>query len=58
MHDVVARGDFASRAFIIELEDVPAQYKTEAELWAEFEQDAPLIMGALLDALSVGLRRV
>ena len=36
----------------------PEKRKTEAEVWAEFEQVRPYILGGLLDAVSHALRNV
>ena len=56
---VVTRGDLADRALVLTLEDTPkTERKTESELWADFERARPHILGALLDAMVVGLNRV
>ena len=57
--EVVARGDLADRAIFLRLNAIPdADRRPEAELWARFEKARPRILGALLDALVVGLRRL
>ena len=57
--EVVARGDLADRAIFLTLNAIPdADRRPEAELWARFEKARPRILGALLDALVVGLRRL
>ena len=59
IQDIAVRGDLASRAFILNLEDIPEdRYLTESEFWEAFKKDAPLIFGALLDGLATGLRRL
>ena len=56
---VVARGDLADRAIFLTLKAIPdAARKTESELWAEFERARPQILGALLDSMVTGLRRL
>ena len=57
--EVVARGDLADRAIFLTLSAIPdAARRPEAELWARFEEARPRILGALLDALVEGLRRL
>ena len=58
IEDVVVRGDLADRAISIVLPRIPAKNRrTEAELWAEVDRIRPGVLGALLDAVSTGLRR-
>lgn len=57
INNVVIRGDLASRAFVIELNETVPNRLPESELEAVFEQDGPFILGALLDALVIGLKR-
>ena len=57
--EVVARGDLADRAIFLTLNAIPDEDRMpEAELWARFEKARPRILGALLDALVEGLRRL
>ena len=57
--DVVTRADLADRALFLVLEAIPEEKRVaEKDLLANFEKDRPLILGALLDALSTGLRRL
>lgn len=57
--DVIARPDLADRAVVLTLAPIPdEERRTEAEIWGEFEAECPRILGALLDALSEGLRRL
>jgi len=54
--DIVTRPDLADRAIFLSLEAIPeAKRKAEKELWADFNAERPLILGALLDAIAVGL---
>lgn len=55
--DVIARPDLADRAIMLTLDAIPDERrKPEAELAAAFEVARPRILGALLDAVSHGLR--
>jgi hypothetical protein len=57
IEDIVARPDLADRAVFLTLEPIPEESRRpEAELWAAFEAERPRILGALLDAVVVGLR--
>jgi hypothetical protein len=52
----VTRPDLADRSLLLTLEPIPeAHRRSEEELWAEFEQVRPKILGALLDAVVRGL---
>jgi hypothetical protein len=54
---VVNRSDLLDRSILIEGERIPeGERKEAAALWVEFEQDRPLILGAMFDALAVGMR--
>ena len=56
---VVARGDLTDRAIFLTLKAIPdAERKPESELLADFERVRPKILGALLDAMVVGLNRL
>ena len=55
--DVIARSDLADRAILIELPPIPEhRRRPEEEFNAPFEAARPRILGALLDAMVVGLR--
>src|SRR5205085_4908492 len=57
IEDVISRPDLADRAIFLTLSPIAeAQRRPEAELWREFQLARPQILGALLDALSHGLR--
>jgi hypothetical protein len=59
IEDIVTRPDLADRAMLLTLESIPEERRRpERELWAAFEKARPLILGALLDAVSHGLRRL
>jgi hypothetical protein len=54
-----ARPDFLDRALIVELQGIrPDVRRDERCLWREFDEARPRILGTLLDALTVGLRRL
>ena len=56
---VVTRGDLADRALALTLEAIrDVHRKPVSELWADFERAHPKILGALLDAMVVGLDRL
>ncbi|MCH9016000.1 MAG: hypothetical protein IH877_09985 [Gemmatimonadetes bacterium] len=57
IEEIVARPDLADRAIFLTLEPIPEKNRrSEEELWTEFETSAPQILGALLGAVSHGLR--
>ncbi|MFZ4580390.1 MAG: bifunctional DNA primase/polymerase [Myxococcota bacterium] len=57
--DFVSRGDLASRAVRLCLEPIPEdRRRPESDLLPEFEAVRPGILGALLDAVAVGLGRL
>jgi|SRR5579872_1946699 len=56
IEDLASRADLADRALILELEPIAATNRMpEAELWRQFQMACPLLLGALLDAVSVAL---
>src|SRR5260370_23057843 len=56
--DVATNPDLADRDVIVTLPAISAaKRKSERSFWNEFEQQRPYILGALLDAVSVGLKR-
>lgn len=56
IEDIVTRPDLADRAVTLTLEPIPEERRRpEQELWAAFEAERPLILGALLDAVAKGL---
>jgi hypothetical protein len=59
IEDIVTRPDLADRAIFITLEAIPEdKRKPEGELWTAFERERPQVLGALLTALSRGLRNL
>lgn len=51
--NVVQRHDLADRSIIINMAAIPEDRRiSEADFWREFEDDAPEILGAILDAVS------
>ena len=59
IEDIVTRQDLADRAIFLTLESIPERArKPERKLWEDFEKARPKILGALLDAVSTGLRRL
>lgn len=53
--DLATRPDLADRAIALTLPPL-VPFRTEAELWRDFEAAAPQILGALLDAVACALR--
>lgn len=59
IEDIVTRPDLADRAIFLNLEPIPEyRRRPEKELWAAFDEVRPQVLGALLDAVSAGLRRL
>ncbi len=59
INEVITRSDLANRAIIVKLAVIPgSKRKAEADFDAEFEIALPRILGALLDAISHGLREL
>ena len=55
----VTRPDFLDRAIIIEFYDIkPQARRDERQFWREFEAARPRLLGALLDAVVAGLRKL
>jgi putative DNA primase/helicase len=53
------RADLADRALTVHLRAIPeAERRPEEELWGDFEQARPRILGALLDAVSAAIRHL
>lgn len=59
IEDIVSRPDLADRAIFLSLAAIPEDKRRPAkELWEDFNEQKPLLLGVLLDALSEGLRNV
>jgi hypothetical protein len=59
IEDLATRGDLLDRAVVLTLSPVPEKKRRpEGELWAEFDQLRPGLLGALLDALAGALKRL
>jgi hypothetical protein len=59
IEDVISRPDLGDRAIFVTLSPIEERdRRPEAELWREFEIARPLILGALLDAVVLGLRTI
>ena len=57
--DMIERADLADRALVLTLEAIPEdKRRPAADLWAAFEAVRPQILGALLDGVVEGLRRL
>jgi 5S rRNA maturation endonuclease (ribonuclease M5) len=59
IEEIVTRPDLADRSLFLTLEPISEENRRpERELWAEFESERPQILGALLDAVVEGLKRL
>ncbi|MFP6742855.1 MAG: hypothetical protein VCD33_14725 [Alphaproteobacteria bacterium] len=59
IEDIVTRPDLADWAIILTPEPIPEERRrSEKDLWAAFDKARPQILSALLDAVSLGLRRL
>jgi hypothetical protein len=59
IEDIVERPDLADRAVFLTLDPIPEEHRRpEAELRAAFEAERPRILGALLDAVVEGLKKL
>jgi len=59
IENVADRSDLADRAMCLTLEPITEDNRRpESELWPRFEVERPRILGALLDAMVVGLNRL
>jgi hypothetical protein len=57
--DFVTRGDLLDRSVLIRLAPIPEERRRlESELWAEFKEAQPRLLGALLDRVAGGLREL
>ena len=59
IEDLATRGDLMDRAVLLSLPPIPEhRRRLERDLWKEFEQERPRILGALLTAVSGALREL
>ena len=59
IEDVVGRPDLADRSVFLNLENIAeGKRKAEKDFWADFERAHPHILGALLDGVAHGLKRL
>jgi hypothetical protein len=59
IEEIVTRPDLADRALFLTLQPIPEEHRRpEQELWAAFDAERPQVLGALLDAVAVGLKRL
>jgi hypothetical protein len=59
IEDMVTRPDLADRSLFLTLDLIPEECRrAEDEFWAKFEVERPRVLGALLDAVAEGLRRL
>jgi hypothetical protein len=59
IEEVATRPDLLDRSLLVPLPAITEQRrKTEADYWVEFNEACPRILGALLDAVATGLRRL
>lgn len=57
IEDLATRNDLADRSVIMYLPAIPKEKRRQESLiWSELDRAKPLILGALLDAVSTGLR--
>jgi hypothetical protein len=59
IEDIVTRPDLADRALFLNLDPIPEERRRpEAEFWTAFNAERPQLLGALLDGVAEGLRRL
>jgi len=59
IEDLISRPDLADRAILLTLAPIPPDRRRPTkELWSDFEEQRPKILGVLLDSISEGLRRL
>jgi hypothetical protein len=57
IEDLATRNDLADRSLVMYLPAIPkGKRKTEALFWKDFEEAKPMLLGAIMDAVSVALR--
>jgi hypothetical protein len=59
IEEIVTRPDLADRAVFLTLQPIPEEHRRpEQELWAAFDAARPRVLGVLLNAVVVGLKRL
>jgi len=59
IEDIVGRPDLADRSVFLNLENITEdKRRAEKDFWSEFERDHPRILGALLDGVAHGLKKL
>jgi hypothetical protein len=59
IEELATRSDLLDRTLLVSLPTIPeSNRRTESDLWREFENVRPAILGSLLDAVSTALRNV
>lgn len=59
IEEIVTRPDLADRAVFLTLQPILEEHRRpEQELWAAFDVERPRVLGVLLDAVVVGLKRL
>jgi hypothetical protein len=59
IEDLATRGDLLDRGVVLTLPTITdGRRRPEEEFWADFDREAPAILGALLDALVVAVRNL
>jgi hypothetical protein len=59
IEEIVTRPDLADRAVFLTLQPIPEEHRRpEQELWDAFDAERPRVLGVLLDAVVVGLKRL
>lgn len=59
IEELATRSDLLDRALVLNLPTIPERMRrSEADVWSEFESARPLILGALLNAVSMAVRNI
>ena len=59
IEELATRGDMLDRSLIVTLPNIPEdRRRPEAEIWREFDEAKPRMLGVLCDAVSVALRNL
>src|SRR5262249_18533708 len=59
IEEIATRADFVDRALLVKLPEIPEERRRDEEqFWTHFDAAAPALLGALLDVVVGGLRRL